>query len=72
MEQLDDIDLFAFWFDLDIRNRACAVARQTALAISGKIHGNIDMATWAESAAMGTVLNVTERLIPTGYLLDAG
>ncbi|NKK60847.1 hypothetical protein GFM44_34030 [Rhizobium leguminosarum bv. viciae] len=26
-----------------------------------------DMAAWAESAAMWTVLNVTERLAPTGY-----
>jgi Ser/Thr protein kinase RdoA (MazF antagonist) len=48
---------------------AYAVARQTALAVSGKIHGNADMAAWAESAATWTVLNVTERLIPTGYIL---
>lgn len=41
---------------------ACSVARQTALAISGKMHGNIDMATWAGSAAAWTILNVTERL----------
>ncbi|AUW42298.1 hypothetical protein CUJ84_Chr001927 [Rhizobium leguminosarum] len=29
--------------------------------------GDADMATWAESAAMWTVLNVTERLAPTDY-----
>ncbi|ASS56446.1 phosphotransferase [Rhizobium leguminosarum] len=50
---------------------AYAVARQTALAVSGKTHGNADMAAWAESAAMWTVLNVTERLAPTGYRLTA-
>ncbi|TBC84243.1 hypothetical protein ELH28_16375 [Rhizobium ruizarguesonis] len=50
---------------------AYAVARQTALAISGKMHDNTDMAAWAASAAMWTVLNVTERLAPTGYGLTA-
>lgn len=50
---------------------AYAVARQTALAVSGKTQGNADMAAWAESAAMWTVLNVTERLAPTGYGLTA-
>ncbi|TAZ53232.1 MULTISPECIES: phosphotransferase [Rhizobium] len=48
-----------------------AVARQTALAVSGKTQGSADMAAWAESAAMWTVLNVTERLAPTGYGLIA-
>lgn len=48
-----------------------AVARQTALAVSGKTRGNADLATWAESAAMWTALNVTERLTPTGYGLTA-
>jgi hypothetical protein len=50
---------------------AYAVARQTALAVSGKTQGNADMAAWAESAAMWTVLDVTERLAPTGYGLIA-
>ncbi|MBB3297374.1 hypothetical protein FHT80_000010 [Rhizobium sp. BK226] len=48
-----------------------AVARQTALAVSGKTQGNAETAAWAESAAMWTVLNVTERLAPTGYGLTA-
>ncbi len=48
-----------------------AVARQTALAVSGKTQGNAEMAAWAESAAIWTVLNVTERLAPTGYGLTA-
>ncbi|MBY3179901.1 hypothetical protein HFO27_36245 [Rhizobium leguminosarum] len=50
---------------------AYAVARQTALAVSGKTRGNADMAAWADSAAMWTVLNLTERLMPTGYGLTA-
>ncbi|WP_168251308.1 phosphotransferase [Rhizobium ruizarguesonis] len=50
---------------------AYAVARQTALALSGKTQGNADMAAWAEAAAKWTVLNVTERLAPTGYGLTA-
>ncbi|MDZ5698400.1 phosphotransferase [Chelativorans sp. M5D2P16] len=46
-----------------------AVARQTALAISGRVQANAEMANWAASAASWTVLNVTERLSPTGYAL---
>jgi Ser/Thr protein kinase RdoA (MazF antagonist) len=46
-----------------------AVARQTALAVSGRVHGQAGMANWAASAASWTILNVTERLSPTGYAL---
>ncbi|TCA40316.1 hypothetical protein E0H72_21190 [Rhizobium leguminosarum bv. viciae] len=34
--------------------------------------GDADMAAWAESAAMRTVLNVTEQLAPTCYGYAAG
>jgi aminoglycoside phosphotransferase (APT) family kinase protein len=48
---------------------AYAVARQTSLAVLGRMHGKIEMADWAASAASWTVLNVTERMSPTGYAL---
>lgn len=44
-----------------------ALARQTTLIASGHAQGNTEMADWAGSAASWTVLNVTERLSPTGY-----
>ena len=44
-----------------------AVARQTALAVSAGARGKADTAEWAASAATWTVLNITERLLPTGY-----
>ncbi|PSJ60405.1 phosphotransferase [Pseudaminobacter soli (ex Li et al. 2025)] len=44
-----------------------AVARQTALAVSGRVQGKKEMVDWAASAASWTVLNVTERISPTGY-----
>lgn len=46
-----------------------AVARQTALAVSGRVQGNVEMAEWAASAASWTVLNITEQLSPTGYAI---
>ncbi|PHV10196.1 phosphotransferase [Chitinimonas sp. BJB300] len=46
-----------------------AVARQSALAVSGRVQGKTEMADWALSAASWTILNVTERLSPTGYAL---
>ncbi|MCB1489649.1 MAG: phosphotransferase [Bauldia sp.] len=49
-----------------------AVARQTALAAWGRLQGKADMADWAAAAAAWTILNVTERLVPTGYGLPAG
>ncbi|MGO6875424.1 phosphotransferase [Rhizobium ruizarguesonis] len=74
-EQIRRLSVFASGYGLKQCSAAAiaayAVARQTALAVSGKMHGNIDMATWAEASAAWTVLNVTERLIPTGYLLNA-
>jgi hypothetical protein len=48
---------------------AFAVARQTALAVSGRVHHKAELADWAASAATWTILNVTEQLIPTGYSL---
>ena len=45
------------------------VARQTALAVAGREQGKIEMADWAASAASWTILNVAERLSPTGYHL---
>lgn len=50
---------------------AYAVARQTALATSGRAKGRADMADWAASAASWTVLNITERLLPTRHLLGS-
>lgn len=44
-----------------------AVARQVALSVSGQAQGKIEMADWAASAASWTILNVIERLSPTGY-----
>lgn len=46
---------------------AYAVARQTALASSGRVKGKTEMADWAASAADWTIVNVTEKLLPTGY-----
>lgn len=70
-EQIQRLFVFAKGYGLKRCSAAAiaayAVARQTALAVSGKTKGNADMAAWAESAAMWTVLNVTERLAPTGY-----
>jgi hypothetical protein len=42
-----------------------ALARQTALAASGRRRGMTAMADWAEAAAAWTVFNVIERLLPT-------
>ncbi|EJJ29608.1 hypothetical protein [Rhizobium sp. CF142] len=49
-----------------------ALARQTALAVAGRVQGKPDMADWAAAAADWTVLNVLEKLSPTGYALPAG
>lgn len=49
---------------------AHAVARQTALASWAKIKGNSEMSDWAASCASWTVLNIAERLLPTGYSLS--
>ncbi len=48
-----------------------AIARQTALAVAGREQGNSEMADWAASAASWTILNVAERLSPTGYQLQS-
>jgi hypothetical protein len=48
-----------------------AVARQTALAVSGRLNDKAELADWAASAASWTILNVTEKLAPTGYMLCA-
>ncbi|MEZ2133086.1 MULTISPECIES: phosphotransferase [unclassified Sinorhizobium] len=50
---------------------AYAVARQTALASWGRAQGKFEMADWAASAAVWTVLNVTKQLLPTGYELSS-
>jgi phosphotransferase family enzyme len=44
-----------------------AVARQTALASWGREQGKTEVAEWAAAAAGWTVLNVTEKVLPTGY-----
>ncbi|MBY3043727.1 phosphotransferase [Rhizobium leguminosarum] len=74
-EQIRRLFVFAKGYGLKQCSAAAiatyAIARQTALAVSGKTRGNADIAAWAESAAIWTVLNVTERLAPTGYGLIA-
>lgn len=44
-----------------------AVARQTALASWGREQGKSEIAEWAAAVATWTVLNVTEKFLPTGY-----
>lgn len=44
---------------------AYALARQTALAASGRRRGMTAMAEWAVAAALWTATNVVERLLPT-------
>lgn len=44
-----------------------AIARQTALAASTRACGKLEVADWASHCAAWTVLNVLERLLPTGY-----
>lgn len=48
-----------------------AVARQAALAAAGRAKGQHEMAEWAATAADWTVVNVTERLLPTGMMPKA-
>lgn len=45
-----------------------AVARQTTLAASARARGKRKTAAWAANCATWTVLNIIERLSPTGYL----
>ncbi len=70
-EQIRRLAVFADRYGLEDCPAAAiavhAVARQTALAVSGRMQGNPEMADWATAAATWTVLHVTERLSPTGY-----
>lgn len=69
-EQIRRLSVFAAGYGLPscpvAQIAAHAVARQTALAISGRAQGKIEMAEWASASATWTVLNVTRRLLPTG------
>ncbi|TAV41553.1 phosphotransferase [Rhizobium leguminosarum] len=70
-EQIRRLSVFAEGYDLPVCSpaqiAAYAVARQTALASSGRVKGKTQMADWAASAAYWTIVNVTEKLLPTGY-----
>jgi hypothetical protein len=72
-EQIRRLSLFADGYgmpDCPVTQIAVhAVARQTALAAWGQAQGKIAMAEWAAAAASWTVMEVTERLLPTGYRL---
>lgn len=48
---------------------AYAVARQSALVVSGRVNHNPEMREWAAAAVDWTVLNVLELVLPTGYRL---
>ena len=52
---------------LAVFSKGYGLAWQTALAVSAGARGKADIAEWAASAATWTVLNITERLMPTGY-----
>jgi aminoglycoside phosphotransferase (APT) family kinase protein len=45
-----------------------AVARQVALAATGRARGQQALTDWANAAAEWTVTNITERLLPTGMM----
>lgn len=72
-EQVRRLDVFARGYDLPGVSAgaiaAHAVARQTALSVSADMQGNAALRDWAAQAARWTILNVTERLLPTGYNL---
>ncbi|MGO4570016.1 phosphotransferase [Rhizobium sp. 2YAF20] len=73
-EQVRRLSVFAEGYGLSTCSpaqiAAYAVARQTALASSGRMNGKTDMEDWAASAAHWTIINVTEKLLPTGYFID--
>lgn len=70
-EQIRRLFVFADGYGLEDCPAAAiavhTVARQIALAVSGRLQGKAEMAEWAAAAATWTVINVTERLSPTGY-----
>lgn len=72
-EQVRRLSLFADAYGRDHAAPAAvavhAVARQTALSVLGHRQGKAEMAEWAADAARWTILNVTERLSPSGYRL---
>ncbi len=73
-EQLRRLTVFAQGYGLAQCTPAAiavtAVARQTALAVSGRLGDKPEMAAWAADAAEWTIRNLTEKLAPTGYGLD--
>ena len=70
-EQLRRLMVFADAYDSPACSAAqisaYAVARQTALAARGRAQGQTEMAAWAAAAAAWTVVNIAERLLPTGF-----
>jgi Ser/Thr protein kinase RdoA (MazF antagonist) len=71
-QQIRRLQVFAEGYGRDLCSAeqiaAFAVARQTALAAAGRARGQSAMAEWADKAAAWTVVNVTEKLLPTGMM----
>ncbi len=70
-EQIRRLGIFAdayAWPDCTVPRLATyAVARQTTLAASTRLHGKLDIADWASSCASWTALNIIGRVSSTGY-----
>jgi aminoglycoside phosphotransferase (APT) family kinase protein len=68
-EQLRRLAVFTRGYGLESCSEAQiavhALARQTALAASGRRRGMTALVDWAEASAAWTALNVVERLLPT-------
>ena len=68
-EQLRRLSVFADGYGLagsgPAQIAAHALARQTALATSGRRRGMVELADWAAAAAAWTATNLVERLLPT-------
>jgi hypothetical protein len=68
-EQIRRLSVFADGYGLagcaPAQIAAHTLARQTALAASGRRRGMVEMADWAAAAAAWTAANVVERLLPT-------
>ena len=71
-QQIERLRLFAGAYGRDACSvetlAAFVVARQTALAASGRAKGHTALAEWATDAADWTVANITEKLLPTGMM----
>jgi hypothetical protein len=73
-EQIRRLSVFSEAYGMPGCTAACiaihALARQAALATCGRQRGDAPLADWAGSVASWTVVNIIERLSPTGYRLQ--